>query len=107
MSQVLVVQEQGIAGPRGEDGTPGATGATGATGPQGPPGLAGDAAVAFVHNQGAPSAEWVIDHGLGYVPSIRVIDSGGTEVEGDMTSFTNTSMTMTFTGAFAGVAYLS
>jgi hypothetical protein len=63
--------------------------------------------LAYTHVQGTSSAVWVVTHNLGWHPNVTVQDSGGSIVEGEI-AYTNTnSLTITFTGAFSGKAYLS
>jgi hypothetical protein len=64
-------------------------------------------AVAYHHTQGVSSATWVITHNLGWYPNVTIVDSSGSVVEGDILYVTNTSLTITFSGAFSGNAYLS
>ena len=61
----------------------------------------------YVHNQGTPEATWVIDHDLGWYPNVTVEDSGGSTVEGEVVYTSADSLTLTFSAAFGGVAYLS
>lgn len=75
-------------------------------GPQGPPGPAGSGS-AYTHNQGSPSATWVIVHNLGVRPNVTVEDSAGTTVEGEIEHNSENQLTLTFSGAFSGIAYLS
>lgn len=63
--------------------------------------------VAYHHTQGTSSASWVIAHNLGWNPNVTVQDSGGSIVEGEITYTSLNSLTVTFTGAFSGNAYLS
>jgi len=64
-------------------------------------------AVAYHHVQGTSSAVWTINHYLGWQPNVTVQDSGGSVVEGEI-SYTNVNtLTVTFSGAFSGNAYLS
>lgn len=63
--------------------------------------------VAYHHVQGTSSATWVINHQLGWQPNVTVQDSGGSIVEGEISYTTETSLTITFSGAFSGNAYLS
>jgi hypothetical protein len=64
-------------------------------------------AIAYTHTQGTSSATWVINHNLGWNPNVTVQDSAYTTVEGNV-SYTNiNSLTVTFSGAFSGKAYLS
>ena len=67
----------------------------------------GGGAVSYIHTQGAPAASWVVDHNLGWYPNVLVEDSGGTTVEGDIVYNSVNKLTLTFSAAFAGVAYVS
>lgn len=83
------------------------TGVVGLQGPPGPQGPAGASDARYVHTQSAPSATWVIPHGMGRRPAVLVIDSADEEVEGERTdSLDLNTTTLTFSGAFSGVAYL-
>jgi len=63
--------------------------------------------IAFHYTQNTPSASWVITHNLGFVPNVTVQDSAGNIVEGEI-AYTNTKqLTITFSSAFSGNAYLS
>jgi hypothetical protein len=61
----------------------------------------------YVHNQGTTSATWSILHNLGWYPNVTIIDSAGTTVEGDVSHISQNLVSITFSGAFTGVAYLS
>jgi hypothetical protein len=82
----------------------GPAGIQGDPGPQGPPGV-GDANYAFT--QGAPSASWHVVHNLGKHPSVTVLDSSNSEIEGDITYTNANELTINFSGAFSGVAYMN
>jgi hypothetical protein len=80
----------------------------GDSGPQGPQGIPGEVqTLGYVYNQGSPSSEWTIVHGLDFVPNITVVDSAGSVVEGDYSYPDDNTVIATFVGAFAGKAYLS
>lgn len=79
---------------------PGFQGPPGPIGPQGP---SGDAY--YRHVQSAASSLWVVEHALGKYPSITVVDSGGTEVEGAVSYIDNNIIHVSFVGAFSGEAY--
>ena len=104
---------QGVQGTQGNQGVTG-TGAQGTTGTgvqgiQGVQGVsgAGTQVLAYMHTQGSVSATWVIAHNLGFYPNVTVQDSGGTIYEGEI-AYTNTnSLTVSFSSAFSGKAYLS
>lgn len=82
-------------------------GPPGPQGPPGPPGAPGDAPQAYVHNQDTPSSVWWVEHDLGYHPNVQSFDSAGSEWEGEVNHIDNNTLTITFTSAFGGVAYLS
>ena len=83
------------------------------TGPQGPAGPAGAAGATgasggfFTFTQGSPASTWTIVHNLGFRPNISVVDSAGSQVEGETVWTDNNNLIITFSGAFSGVAYLS
>lgn len=62
---------------------------------------------AYTHVQGTPLSVWTIVHPLIFRPNITVVDSTGRQVEGDVVYTSATIITVTFSGAFSGTAYLS
>lgn len=64
-------------------------------------------AVAYHHTQSIASATWTINHNLGWYPNLTVQDSSGSVVEGEIAYTNSNTLTVTFTGAFSGDAYLS
>lgn len=75
----------------------------------GPPvDLVGNSELGYVHEQSVASDTWTINHGLGFIPNITVIDSAGTVVEGSYNySEDGNTVTLSFVGSFSGKAYLS
>jgi hypothetical protein len=57
--------------------------------------------------QQAASATWVITHTLGGKPSVTIVDSADTHVFGEVQYIDNTVVTVTFSVAFSGKAYLT
>ena len=91
----------GTPGPTGPVGATGSTGATGPTGPAGPSGSS------YVHTQNAVSSTWSITHNLGMYPNVTTTDVTGFVIEGDTTYPTTNTITVTFSVASTGFAYLS
>lgn len=61
----------------------------------------------YVHSQNSPSTSWTITHNLNKYPSVTIVDSAGTVVEGDI-SYTNTNLVVvTFSSIFSGMAYFN
>ena len=61
----------------------------------------------FVFTQNNPAVTWTITHDLDKFPSVSVVDSANEIVYGEVT-YTNTNLlTVTFTAAFSGKAYLN
>ena len=61
----------------------------------------------FDFYQVTPASTWNIQHNLGKFPSITVIDTGNTVVNGEYTYVDNNNVTLKFSAAFAGIAYLN
>jgi hypothetical protein len=94
---VVEIVAGGPVGPPGE---------VGPEGPQGPPGTPG-AGFAYVHDQGPASLTWVILHNLGGFPNVTAVDTAGTMIEGQVQYDSNNQITLTFSPAQSGKAYLS
>lgn len=67
----------------------------------------GGGAQAYTHTQAVASATWVIDHNLSFRPNVAVVDSTGDQVEGEVEYTDADTVTVKFTAAFTGTAYLS
>lgn len=61
----------------------------------------------YVHNQVISSASWNINHNLNKFPSVTVTDSGNNVIMGDVAYIDTNNVTVSFTGAFSGKAYLN
>lgn len=112
---IPIIDEYGFfAGPRtitvafgqGPIGPIGLVGPVGPGGPIGPQGPSGEAAQTKTYHQVIPASVWVINHNLGVFPSVVVVDSANSVVEGDILHNSPNQVTLTFVGAFAGTAYL-
>ena len=68
--------------------------------------------ITFTHNQNSTSNTWVITHNLHRFPSVTVVDSGNSIVQGTVVYNSNKQLTITFFSgsqalAFQGKAYLN
>jgi hypothetical protein len=68
--------------------------------------------ITYTYNQSSTSDTWVVNHNLYRFPSVTVIDSGGTIVQGTVVYNSNKQLTITFFSggsalAFQGKAYLN
>lgn len=125
----------GSAGPEGPCGPSGATGTPGPAGQTGPSGSAGvagpegpsayDAWIAagntgtiteFVASFGAnyyrhvemtPSQTWLVHHNLNRYAAVTVVDSAGSVVVGDVAYLSPNDVSISFSAAFAGEAFLT
>lgn len=61
----------------------------------------------FVFDQVGASTTWVIVHGLGLFPNVTTVDTGGTVIHGTVVYDSAMQITVTFTIAQSGHAYLS
>ena len=76
-------------------------------GPAGKDGLDGTGDSHYSHNQANPDTVWVIDHNLGKYPSVICFDSANDEIEGMISYPTLNRVTVTFSAATGGYAYLN
>jgi hypothetical protein len=60
-----------------------------------------------IYTQTTPATEWNIVHTLAFTPNIIVVDTAGTEVEGDYEYVSPNHIRATFTSSLAGKAILS
>jgi len=79
-------------------------GQVGPPGPQGPPGSGGNASFEF--QQLSASSSWLINHNLGFRPTVGVFDSGGLEVEADVQHMSINQVLISFSTPLAGIARL-
>ena len=61
----------------------------------------------YIHTQNISSDEWEITHNLGKFPTVTVVDSGGSQVEGEINYLTSNHLTISFSAEFGGKAYLN
>jgi hypothetical protein len=94
----LVIRSNAMQGPAGIPGE------QGVQGEQGIPGVSG---ASFVFDQMVAAAIWSIQHNLNRYPSVTVVDSSGATVEGAVDYDDANSLTISFSAAFAGTAYLN
>jgi len=78
-------------------------GSPGDPGPQGPPSVT----LTYIYTQGVPATVWDVEHMLGRYPSLEIVDSAGTVVEGDVQYLNDNAIRLTFSVAFSGKAYLT
>ena len=68
--------------------------------------------ITYTHNQSSTSNTWVVNHNLYRFPSVTVVDSADTIVQGTVVYNSNKQLTITFFSgssalAFQGKAYLN
>lgn len=61
----------------------------------------------YVHFQGTPSALWVVNHNLGWKPSVTVVDMSQNVVMGDVNYIDDKTLDVTFSAEFSGYAYIN
>lgn len=59
----------------------------------------------YVYDQSAASSTWNVNHNLNKYPSVSVVDSAGTVVNGDIQYVDPNNLILTFSSAFSGKAY--
>lgn len=61
----------------------------------------------FIYDQQSASATWVVVHNMGKFPSVTIVDTANDEVEGEVKHNSNNQLTITFSAAVSGKAYLN
>lgn len=61
----------------------------------------------YVHTQVTPSITWVINHNMFKQPICTIIDSANDQIVGEIEYTTINTVTITFSGAVSGKAYLT
>ena len=59
-----------------------------------------------VHIQSTPSDVWLTTYDLPHRPSVTIVDSAGSIVEGSITYIGSDQIEVRFSGGFSGAAYL-
>lgn len=61
----------------------------------------------YVHDQSSPSANWTVTHNLKKKPAVIVLDSAGDVCHGEIVYNSDDQLTLNFSAAFSGTAYLN
>lgn len=61
----------------------------------------------YVHVQDTPASTWTVSHPLDKRPSVTVVDSGGTVLDGDVSYPSSSQVVVEFVAATSGSAYLN
>jgi hypothetical protein len=61
----------------------------------------------YVHTQSVASATWTVNHNLNKFPSVTIVDTANDEVEGEVTHISNTQLTIKFSAAISGKAFIN
>jgi hypothetical protein len=61
----------------------------------------------YTHNQSSANTVWTITHNMNKMPNVVVQDTAGTTVEGGITYINTNQLTITFSMAISGKAYLN
>jgi hypothetical protein len=61
----------------------------------------------YIHYQPSTASVWTINHNLNRFPSVTVVDSAGSVIEGAIQYDSNNSITLTFSLPFSGKVYLT
>lgn len=64
-------------------------------------------AFSYIHNQAVSSTVWNVTHNLNKFPSVSIVDSANAEVIGEVEHTDSNNLTIKFSAAFSGKAYLN
>jgi hypothetical protein len=97
-------------GPAGRDGIDGVDGRDGIDGRDGVDGVDAEfdlAQISYTHVQSASASVWVIVHNLGFIPSVSVFDSAGSQLEADLSFPDSNTVVVSLSIPLSGTAHLS
>ena len=63
--------------------------------------------LSYIHTQNIAASTWSITHNLGKFPSVTLVDGTGSEMEATVVHGSTNSLTVTFSQAESGQAYLN
>jgi hypothetical protein len=66
--------------------------------------LEASATRSYVHTQATAQSEWIVNHGLGYKPSVSVYTTGGVEVEAEIVHISDYQLRVRFGSPQTGYA---
>lgn len=69
--------------------------------------VSGGVSTTFTFTQTVPATVWNIPHGLGKYPSVMIVDTSDNVFMGEIQYIDNNNITLTFTSAIDGKAYLN
>lgn len=84
------------SGPQGAAGTPGSTGPAGAPGGS-----------AYEHIQSSAAATWNVNHNLGRLAHVSILETDGTEIEADVAHASINTVVITFPSPHTGTVIVS
>ena len=61
----------------------------------------------YTHIQSVAALTWTINHNLGFIPNVFVLDGNGIELIGSINSVTASTLVISFSQAVSGTAYLT
>ena len=70
------------------------------------PGPSRELVAQYIHTQEFAATVWNINHGLERWPSVTVVDSAGSEVEGEVVYVDTNNIRLYFSAAFSGRAFI-
>lgn len=74
---------------------------------RGEKGERGSSGAGYIHDNPTPQDVWVVQHNLGFWPTVIVYDTNGDECEGSIMNQSVNQLTITFSAPFAGTVRLT
>lgn len=68
--------------------------------------LAAGGGISYTHHQTVPAAQWVIDHHMGLIPNVFVLDSSGLELMAEIRHPSDQTTVVVHSVPYTGTAYL-
>lgn len=66
----------------------------------------GGAGASYTHHQTVPAAQWVIDHHLGFIPNVVILDGMGQQIIAEVRHPSDQTTVIVHSAPYTGTAYL-
>lgn len=68
--------------------------------------IANGGTISYTHNQTTPAATWVIDHHMGLIPNVVLLDSTGQQMIAELRFPSDQTVVVVHSAPYTGTAYL-
>jgi hypothetical protein len=68
--------------------------------------VAAGGGISYTHTQSVPAAQWVIDHHMGLIPNVVILDASGQQIIAEVRHPSDQTTVIVHSAPYSGTAYL-